>query len=616
MPTPLAPSSFILLPARRATFHRRVFFSYSHIFLNARAMNDARAFAPDVLLPSFHSPFVSFPSSRSARHALAFPSSRRVRAAMRASLAFALAFACAWLLALALALAPSHGGRNACAMSFMYPSYARVPDVALASRTHALYRYDDERFAASATTRPRTSCVTATLFLPGTAGSFKQCRSFASATIALARESNANEHKKCVVEHYALDFASERSTYAAALMKRQGQSARAVMKWFHERGYRRLFVVGHSAGAAVALDAVADTHAAFADVVVASVAGALGWNPGGFTFGLHALKRDVESRWHANGAVNRVGVISVAGGERDRQVPSLETASARAFRARNESMSTKGERSALTMVFEGRANALKNVRKTLDHRSAMWCKEFVDALARGFVAAAANANADSTDDVPGASARIIAKALGFDDESTVVDDDDDMSSSLSWPNIRRRVGEIALERAPSVVACVLAHALIAPSTAAALVFASLSTSSSPLPLRHNAYAIAESFLASLFCYVATTPLASLHRERVALASFASSYLPSLFALGLAMQSFAYEDVVRFALSRDVVVAVAVAFASRRARATRATRERRANVNTYESRAMRVVAWTLASQASAPGNAHVVPLACVVAVAAG
>ena len=72
------------------------------------------------------------------------------------------------VVAWAVIASPSFGGENRCDMSYMYPSYADVREIGLASSSHALMRYRDARDVGSTAADAPSTCVVVSVFVPGT----------------------------------------------------------------------------------------------------------------------------------------------------------------------------------------------------------------------------------------------------------------------------------------------------------------------------------------------------------------------------------------------------------------------------------------------------------------
>ena len=80
------------------------------------------------------------------------PRAARLAAFDVAGVVALVAVAAAWCVVLSTA----YGGENRCDMSYMYPSFFPVTNVALASPAHALYRYRDAPPAAPGAPRYRS----------------------------------------------------------------------------------------------------------------------------------------------------------------------------------------------------------------------------------------------------------------------------------------------------------------------------------------------------------------------------------------------------------------------------------------------------------------------------
>ena len=525
-----------------------------------------------------------------------------------------IAIACAWM----FILTPAYGGSQACDMSWMYPKFTLEPDVELASSTHALYRYED-RMHASHTDSSRVSCVVAVVFVPGTGGGYKQVRSVGSASARARGESSTSS---CDLRYYAVHFAEELSIYNAAIMRRQGKSVRRALRavkgleFGHELANARVVVVGHSAGAYAALDAIADIHDEFADVTVLALAAPLAWNPVALTRDVCGHLRDIERRWRASGAADIVGLASVAGGARDRQVSSLAMASVDALVAKGND----GDRNdARGTAFAARADALTAVGVSTDHRCAMWCKQLMDAAARGLVDAFPSAmSAAPATSAARARVRAIADALGYVDSG-------DEAPRRTWVfGLNARAFEVVQERAASGLAAIVAHAFVEPTFGLGCLFAFICTASSPLILRDESHRV-ESVIASFVVYAASAVPArralgsARHRERLVLAACgALAQIPSIIAwvqCAFAHVMSAFPNVMDAARASPTPMSPTDAFAC--AVVSLSMRVTPASYVAPPRAIDRTLGWILAAIAAAPGRVGdiVVPIAVAHAFAA-
>ena len=546
----------------------------------------------------------------------AMPSSRAAFATF-ARIAF-VATACAWI----FILSPAYGGEQACEMSWMHPKFARVPDVALASSTHALYRYEDAVHDATNASSPAPSCVVAALFVPGTGGGYKQVRSVGSASSSEARR-RSTASASCDVRYYAVHFAEELSIYNARIMRRQGESVRRALRavkaleFGDELSLSRVVVVGHSAGALAAADAIADIHHEFADVTALALAAPLAWNPVALTRDARAFGMDIERRWRASGAASVVGLVSVAGGVRDRQVSSLAMASVDALVGGN----VYRPHVARGAAFAERADALTAVGVSTDHRCAMWCKQLMTAASRGLLDAFPSPppQVDTASSAAHARVRALANALGY-----VESNDARPRRRALMFGLNARAFEVVQERGASALAGVVAHAFIEPTFALGCAFALISTMSSPMILRDENHRV-ESVVASFVLY-ATSAFAARRalgpkrqRERVVLAACgALAQIPSLIAWGqcaFAHVVFAFPSIMDAARAAVPPMTAADALACAVVGVSMVVTP--ASYVAPPRALVRALGWTLAAIAAAPGRVGdiVIPIAVAHGVAA-
>ena len=494
------------------------------------------------------------------------------------------------IVSLVVVLVPNaRAGPNACAMSYMYPTFTEIPseDVRLASETHRLYRYVDARDAErSADDR---TCVVHSLYVPGSGGSHAQARSVGSGTRLGAG---------CSVEHYALDFGREHGVYNGKLLSRQGASVKAALAWLRARGSstrtRGTVLVGHSAGGLAAMDAIGAIEGALDVDAVVALASPLGWNPVSLTVEACARERSARTRWRAVGAESRVVVASVVGGARDRQVSSMAMGNANAWVDDG-------------LWISASAPEIANVGVAIDHQCATWCKQLVSAVAQGFERAFPDPRPEDDGDGELTSKMTPREiANGFRDAFGEIIESSD-GSAFGVPS---RFYETVQERTPSVFAGVVAHLVVGAMTTQLvpiIVFAVVAHFASPPVLRERP---AESFAASIAVCVACGSIARFARsfgERRALfACQLIAYTPSLIAWAHhAWTTFArgvgFRDVVApFGPADAACVAVAVAFITQSSTKTRPT-----------ATAINIIAGCTAAYASAPGNGGLAHVACAV-----
>ena len=486
------------------------------------------------------------------------------------------------VVAWAVIASPSFGGDNRCDMSYMYPSYADVREIGLASSSHALMRYRDARDVGSTAADAPSTCVVVSVFVPGTGGSHRQARSAGSGT----RGNDARGG--CDVAHYAMDFDEELSAYNAALLARQGESVRMAMRGL--RAKRReteaagWVILGHSAGALAGVDAAASDVSAKDDVSVVNLAAPVAWNPVSLTFSMWMYERRARARWVASGARTRVAAVSVVGGARDRQVSS-------------SAMGDVSDWVSEGLAVSANAATASNVGVSTDHRCATWCKQLMDALASGY----AKAFPRSKRLTAAERARAFGEALGEPKQNVP-------ARTFGVPN---RAYEVTQERSPSALAGVVAAALEPPSLSRAVVFTALAHASSPRVLRARPL---ESIFASLAVYASTSSIASATRSESARRRLSAccawfALLPSLIAwfhhAFHTARRRAYGDILH---PLGVVDALSALCASSTLLARAANRS--SPPLARPGPIPRTIAWCVAACATAPGNVGLVHIAVV------
>ena len=488
------------------------------------------------------------------------------------------------VVAWAVIASPSFGGENRCDMSYMYPSYADVREIGLASSSHALMRYRDARDVGSTAADASSTCVVVSVFVPGTGGSHRQARSAGSGTRGNVARGG------CDVAHYAMDFDEELSAYNAALLARQGESVRMAMRGL--RAKRRegeteaagWVILGHSAGALAGVDAAASDVSAKDDVSVVNLAAPVAWNPVSLTFSMWMYERRARARWVASGARTRVAAVSVVGGARDRQVSS-------------SAMGDVSDWVLEGLAVSANAATASNVGVSTDHRCATWCKQLMDALASGY----AKAFPRSKRLTAAERARAFGEALGEPKQNVP-------ARTFGVPN---RAYEVTQERSPSALAGVVAAALEPPSLSRAVVFTALAHASSPRVLRAR---LLESIFASLAVYASTSSIASATRSESARRRLSAccawfALLPSLIAwfhhAFHTARRRAYGDILH---PLGVVDALSALCASSTLLARAANRS--SPPLARPGPIPRTIAWCVAACATAPGNVGLVHIAVV------
>eukprot|EP00873_Tetraselmis_striata_P009431 jgi/Tetstr1/429695/TSEL_019590.t1 len=297
------------------------------------------------------------------------PQSRRA-AGLLAGFA-ALAFAAATALwaghASALAAAP-----HSCAMSYMRPHYAAVRLRATGRwplSKYQLYLYSEGRPArVSPTGDPVPIQGRPVLFLPGSAGSYKQVRSLASETTQQSDQARAQARRyrktpSGPLAWYTIDFGEELSALDGALLEHQAAFAvlclRHLLGTGGEAGQLPI-LVGHSMGGLVARRAIHQLSGSGGILpALALITLATPHVRPVLPYSLPLLQ--FYARLEREAQVG-VPVISLAAGPRDIMVPT-----------------------ALTLLPEGgglslELTATRGVWVSADHQAIAWCNQLVRRL--------------------------------------------------------------------------------------------------------------------------------------------------------------------------------------------------------------------------------------------
>ena len=483
------------------------------------------------------------------------------------------AVAAAWC----VVLSSAYGGENRCDMSYMRPSFVPVTRVALASPAHALHRYRDARERDDDVD---DACVVINVFVPGTGGGHGQARSAASGTL---------DGDGCRVEHYALDFAAELSAWNGMLLARQAKSVARALDGLRALERARAdgrvvagwSVVGHSAGGLAAMDAAASAPRGESGLTIVNLATPSAWNPVSLTLTQRAREADVRRRWRTSDARRSVTLVSVVGGERDRQVSS----SAMGF---VDDWVEEG------LGVSASASTASRVGVSADHRCAAWCKQLIVAISRGFAEAFPRSKVLTAHQ----RARAFRDALG---------DADATRAPAPTFGVPARAYEATQERTPSALAGVVANVLAPRSVMNAFAFALIAHAASPSVLRER---VVESVIASLAVYVASGWIANRAFDvrgdvrRALTTCMVLAHVPSLIAwTHHVLRTLPNYGVRALVPPFGAMDAVALCFAAASTRFGAIARD----PSSGATRA-RTIAWCLAAAAAAPGNVGLIHLA--------
>ena len=409
-------------------------------------------------------------ASSEAARSVAASGGGRARVALLWSLAF-LPLAWVWW----RILSSDFGGGNRCVMTYMRPTYLPVPLPPREASPHAygvyLYRENVDgrsRFTAAVEFEalgkpPRDGGPTATpaVFLPGNGGSYRQVRSLASETARLAharrREAEASASASLAsrardppdgdpdrgsdpsperaaravvdIDWFAVDFNEELSAFHAALLRRQTDHAREVVRRVLALypPSTRVILVGHSMGGLVARGALvplpppvpprASPSAPVpvpvpAAAVVLTLATPHAYSPAATQPSMARLHAHLNRAW-STGVVADVALVSVVGGVRDWQVSS-SMADVEGLAPPDASLS----------VGVGDVPGARGV--SADHQCIAWCNQLVRAAANALLDIA-----EGKEKTPAATRDVAASRLS-DSRDAVSDSDSDSRDAWGW----------------------------------------------------------------------------------------------------------------------------------------------------------------------------------------
>ncbi|KAL0080483.1 PGAP1-like protein-domain-containing protein [Phycomyces blakesleeanus] len=256
----------------------------------------------------------------------------------------------------------------ACSMSYARPSYHQIPNVvSRLSEKYTLYLYRE------VTVDREDLSGVPVLFIPGHAGSYKQVRSIAAQVANHYYYEIPLHEGSASMDIFTVDLNEEFSALSGQLLQDQAEylnsavsrilefypSASSVMVLAHSMGgivARTMFTLpNYQPGSINTIITLATPHAT-APLVLDPT--------------LDRLYRSMETFWkegYANGTLNDVSVISLAGGSLDTTVNS-DSASVADWVPESHGLT----------VF---TTAIPNVWTGCDHRAILWCNQLVKVVA-------------------------------------------------------------------------------------------------------------------------------------------------------------------------------------------------------------------------------------------
>lgn len=387
------------------------------------------------------------------------------------------------------------GGPNRCAMTYMNPAYFPVPGLNASSNegNYAVWLYRErgavgltpDAAMASVGSGGGSGCGTQVwktgrsipgLFVPGNAGSYRQVRSVASETarrVDARRTSHQTSSPSSVpgdtresapgnapvgIDWFALDFNEELSAFHGGLLRRQTAfTSHALAKILETYPPATPVVIaGHSMGGVVARGALLELGKEGAyglNATLLTLATPHADSPAATAPSAARAHRDINDAWigkrHTR-VTSRVAMVSVGGGDADRQVTRIHAKPpARWLNAKNAKKTKNAKtKNAIHTTAGSIPGASSNV--SADHRAIAWCQQVIVPAAETFLDVAAM---DDTGDV---ATRIALAAVRLGDESG------DESAANTGKILR-----LVLNRTPSLVPIMLAlaiDALVVPQT--------------------------------------------------------------------------------------------------------------------------------------------------------
>ena len=385
------------------------------------------------------------------------------------------------------------GGPNRCAMTYMNPAYFPVPGLNASSNegNYAVWLYRErgavgltpDAAMASVGSGGGSGCGTQVwktgrsvpgLFVPGNAGSYRQVRSVASET-ARRVDARRTSHQTSIpgdtresapgnapvgIDWFALDFNEELSAFHGGLLRRQTaftSHALAKILETYPPG-TPVVIAGHSMGGVVARGALLElgkegAYGSPLNATLITLATPHADSPAATAPSAARAHRDINDAWiskrHTR-VTSRVAMVSVGGGDADRQVTRVHAKPPARWLSAKNAKKTKNAKTknAIHTTAGSIPGASSNV--SADHRAIAWCQQVIVPAAETFLDVAAM---DDTGDV---AARIALAAVRLGDESG-----DESAASTG------KILRLVLNRTPSLVPIMLAlaiDALVVPQT--------------------------------------------------------------------------------------------------------------------------------------------------------
>ena len=280
---------------------------------------------------------------------------------------------------------------HTCSMTYMRPHYQRVPlllppESPWFLRKYSLYLYTENHPRPvdrnGAPIPPPGSRPV--LFLPGSAGSYKQARSLASETTKLMAQSRSRGAKQLGLAWYTVDFGEEHSGFDGTLMEHQAQFAELCVTRLLElyragsaKGNplrRPLLLVGHSMGGLVARAAarkVADRRGDSGVLMAVTLAAPHRRPPLPFSPSMAKFYKGLQR------SLGGFPLLSLAGGPRDLTVPSALVELPPASRALDVGDGDEDHHA----VVAAELTATPGVWASADHQATAWCNQLMKRLA-------------------------------------------------------------------------------------------------------------------------------------------------------------------------------------------------------------------------------------------
>ena len=399
-------------------------------------------------------------------------------------------------------LSPEFGGANQCDMTYMRPSYIKVPLPGTVgnNRGYEVYLYREALGRGSSHTRELEKLGKPSddgkqqnvpvFFLPGNSGSYKQVRSLGSESHGLSekREKERQEESRrreqrsdgddelitqddspSSIDWFSLNFNEELSAFHAGLLKSQTMFTLSVIthifSLYPPNTNRHVIIVGHSMGGIVARnvllelsmrDSTSSSTSSLEDKKYTNTLIPLAtphvYTPATTTPSAGRFHDKLNQSWRSKSPRVNTALVSITGGDRDRQVRwkhanvDFLVGDENVFGFATDVRDLPGVRQ------KGLSSTpTPNTPLSADHQCIVWCNQVVVAVAGGLLDVVGMGGNEKENKSNASGIRNVLK-------TNLVDADESNDGSEIEPNLKRNVARFVLTHTPSLAPLVVAVA--------------------------------------------------------------------------------------------------------------------------------------------------------------